>query len=281
MKVGAVLTCGPGRLENLTAVLSCLSGQGLASITVVHDGGEMSGPVGPVLHVKIPKHEPGAEQPRNVGVRVALEHDPDLTHVWFLDSDILVEPGCLERYREAGPEDRVLVGPYEWMPGGLRRPQPGLRNDPRWPMFLAQPATHVYYGDLSAGLACWGGNLIWPVADFQRVGGFWSELYHGRCEDGELGLRAVSMGIGISMVAGARGWHLWHPRNQELAMARNERDVPMLNARHPWVEGSGVFVIDEDGKAFAVQCPHCHTAIPTNQWWMHAAMYDHDQVISA
>jgi hypothetical protein len=124
-----------------------------------------------------------------------------------------------------------------------------------------------------------GGNLLWPVGEFQRVGGFWSELYHGRCEDGELGLRAVAMDVPISFCAEARGWHLWHPRNQAEAMRRNQRDVPMLNARHPWVQGSGIFVIDRDGKAFAVLCMTCSAEIMTNEWWAHSSSCGHTHTL--
>jgi hypothetical protein len=101
---------------------------------------------------------------------------------------------------------------------------------------------------LNVGLACFSGNLIWPLLDFKRIGGFWNELHHGRCEDGELGLRAVAQGIPISYASLARGWHLDHPTDVAEKMRRNARDVPMLNERHPWVAGHDVFVVEEDGR---------------------------------
>lgn len=128
----------------------------------------------------------------------------------------------------------------------------------------------VWENDISAGLSCFSGNLVWPVDEFIRVGGFWSEIHHGRCEDGELGLRAVSMGVPISFAPRARGWHLWHRINTSLAKARNKRDVPMLNERHPWVEGAQVFLVDRDGAAFDVLCPGCSNMIPTIGWWRHS-----------
>jgi hypothetical protein len=108
------------------------------------------------------------------------------------------------------------------------------------------------------------------VKEFYRVGGFWNELYHGRCEDGELGLRATAMGVPISFAPRARGWHLHHPVNTELIEARNTRDVPMLRVRHPWVEGNDIFVVDEDGKRFDVKCHHCGEVVNTNKWWEHS-----------
>jgi len=103
-----------------------------------------------------------------------------------------------------------------------------------------------------------------------RIGGFWNELHHGRCEDGELGLRAVAMGVAISFQSKARGWHVAHDTNNSLIQKRNDRDVPMINSRHPWVQGNGLFVVDEDGKRFNVRCPNCKESMNTLLWWEHA-----------
>ena len=283
MKVVVVIPVGPGRDENLAAVMNCLRVQTRRPdmVTIVfdghdaqpHEGHTLGGGNYPMFLFVAEKHEPGMEQPRNIGTRLSVEQDPGLTHVVFLDSDSLVEPTWLaelEAGLEQGPEDRILVGPYDWMGPGVRRPEPQLRNDPRWEMFRQHGPEHVYRGDLSAGLACFSGNLMWPIDEFARVGGFWSEIHHGRCEDGELGLRAVAMGVPISMCASARGWHMHHPVNTQLAILRNQRDVPMLNERHPWVEGAAVFMVDRDGKAFDVLCSKCQRSIPTNGWWQHA-----------
>lgn len=291
---GVVIPVGAGRAENLTAVLRCLDTQTRPPemVVVVRDG--YSDPSDQTFEHRIdtrfrivdaPKHEPGLEQPRNVGTRIAIANAPEeLTHVAFLDSDVMVGPDWLEVLEtglEQERQDRILVAPYEWLPPTLR-PDPmepkdpiwalarAVHNDPRHAMFGQSPPDRVYYGDLSAGLACFSGNLVWPIGEFARVGGFWSELHHGRCEDGELGLRAVSMGVGISLVAGARGFHLHHPRDDALAIERNLRDVPMLNERHPWVQGSAVFMVDRDGAAFDVLCSKCQQSVPTIGWWAHA-----------
>lgn len=295
MKVAVVIPVGPGRTENLAAVMGCLRAQKRPPdmVVIVFDGDEAlpqpgyvidGGNFRTLLHMA-DKFEPskGMEQPRNIGTRLAFEQRSDLTHVAFLDSDVVIEPGwleTLERGFEAAPEDRILVAPYDWLPRYLRpsvtsapstwQAVRAIRNDPRWEMFNAHGPGHVFRGDLSAGLACFSGNLVWPIGEFMRVGGFWSEIHHGRCEDGELGLRAVAMGVPISLVAGARGYHLHHAVNTQLAMARNSRDVPMLNDRHPWVEGAAVFMVDRDGKAFDVLCGKCQQSIPTIQWWAHA-----------
>ncbi len=284
MKVAVVIPVGPGRIENLCAVMECLRVQTRRPdlVMVIFDGRDAAPPeplqVGgnfPTYLYAASKHEPGLEQPRNIGTRLAIDADPELTHVAFLDSDILVESTWLaelEAGLEQGPELRILVGPYDWMAPGIRDPQPSLQNDPRWAMFRQHGPDHVYRNDLSAGLACFSGNLLWPIGEFMRVGGFWSEIHHGRCEDGELGLRAVAMDVPISMCAAARGWHMHHAVNTALAVQRNQRDVPMLNERHPWVEGAAVFMVDRDGKAFDVICSKCQKFVPTVEWWSHAPL---------
>lgn len=285
-----IIPCAPGRESNLELVLERLDALegGMPQVLVVVDGGadqimiERAGRGGRVDEVLMPKHEPGAEQPRNVGVRMARHLWPSVTHAWFLDSDILVEPDCLEQLVAAirlGPE-RIIVAPYDWGAEGVEwapRGDPDLvPMEARWPMFDASPPERVYTGDLSAGLACWGGNLVWPIDEFIRVGGFWNELYAGRCEDGELGLRAVAMGVPISFCAAARGFHRWHPSDYNQKAARNARDVPMIDARHPWLHDSNVLLTtDRDGAAFDALCSHCQQRIPTGQWWEHASSCGH------
>lgn len=287
MNTAVVIPVGPGRLENLLQVLGCLSEQTVKPdlVAVVADGPEAAFEVEgaynlPLAVLQATKHVPGEEQPRNIGVRLVRDLEAQsggarsFSHVWFLDSDVIVAPDCLEMYEQAmqmEPIDRILVGPYEWMPPGVREPMPDLKNDPRWVSFDAHEPFEMLRGDLSAGLACFSGNLIWPIAEFERVGGFWNELHHGRCEDGELGLRAVAMQVPISYVKGARGWHLYHDFDPELVKERDSRDVPMLNERHPWVEGEGLFVEDADGKRFSVRCPNCRCEFPSAQIWAHKA----------
>jgi len=283
VNTAVVIPVGPGRLENLLEVLQCIAAQTVKPkvVAVICDGEdaafEVDGPYPiPLAVLHAPKHQPGEEQPRNIGVRLVRDldgqHALGITHVWFLDTDVIVGPDCLEMFEDAmsaEPIDRILIGPYEWMGPGQRAPEPDLYNDPRWASFNGHEPFEMLTGDLSAGLACFSGNLVWPIGEFERVGGFWNELHHGRCEDGELGLRAVSMQVPISYVRAARGWHLYHDFDPEVIQARNARDVPMLNERHPWVQGEGVFVEDADGKRFSVKCPQCEKEFPSAEIWAH------------
>lgn len=273
-RVGVVIPVGVGRAENLVEVIGCLNRQTVLPEVVVLacDGPEAhlglepkEGFQLPMSIMHLPKHEPGMEQPRNAGVR-ELERF-DVTHVWFLDTDVIVGDDCLEALllsvgacQNHGEDAEIIVAPYDWLPPGVREPTPDLRNDPRWGSFERYPCYEVVREDLAAGLACFSGNLLWSIEAFKRVGGFWNELHHGRCEDGELGLRAVAMGTGVTFQGEARGWHLWHRINLTLTQQRNFRDVPMINERHPWKELPDgprleLFVVEEDGKRFNARCP--------------------------
>lgn len=290
---GLVIPVGAGRMENLLAVIRSISVQGAMvpdDGVIVLDGSEVSQEFsathelhellkGLPFHVTVldtPKHIPGAEQPRNIGVR-HLSLCTDCTHVWFLDSDVLA-PFALGEFAAAHALvdlDRILIGPYDWMPEGHREPMPDLLNDMRWPAFREAEPEYVSRGKLNDGLACFSGNLVWPIAEFIRIGGFWNELHHGRCEDGELGLHAVAEDVPISFAPRARGWHMGHPINHALIEQRNARDVPMLNARHPWMEGHGVFMVERDGRRFEQRCEHCGEVVNTLDWWQHVE--DHRQ----
>lgn len=289
MRIGTVIPVGPGRAENLMCALRTLAHQDSPpeAIVVVLDGPQATAECAPVaerlsevrsehLFIAAPKHEPGMEQPRNIGVRALRAEWPEIQHVHFWDSDLVAAPTLYDEIRAAyaqGPQDRILVCPYEWMPPGVAEPTPHIRNDPRWPSFDAYGPTEVRRGDLAAGLACFSGNLVWNVDEFQRIGGFWNEIGHGRAEDGELGLRAVAMDVGISFARNARAYHVWHEIDTERVLAMNARDVPMLNERHPWVERGAVFMVDRDGKAFDVRSPYTGEMVPTIAWWAHAALH--------
>jgi GT2 family glycosyltransferase len=320
-KTGCVIPVGEGREENLRRTLEAVASASVvpARVVLVFDGASV-GPYLPVIAavesslrltvIELEKHRPGMVQPRNVGVK-ELAATERIDYVWFLDTDCAPEPGCLMAFEwamlQAG--DRILVGRYDWLAEGAEEPQDGVElDDPRAASFAQFSALKVFRGDLSAGLACFSGNLVWPVLGFQRVGGFWSEIHHGRCEDGELGLRAVSMGLPISYCGIAVAHHHWHPRNVALAMERNERDVPMLNERHPWVESrcscghqktlhlsgaamgdhggackdcaceefeQAMFVVDRDGKRFDARCsiPGCDWSGNTAGIWAHEATH--------
>lgn len=297
MRIGCVITAAPGREENLTRtlahVLACAPGP--LHTVVILDGVSSARrwTEGIITYQEAAKHQPGMEQPRNVGVRVLREVCPDATHVWFLDSDLIFKPDILQAYHDAyaadpvreiiaperhersspGPMSRIMIGPYDWLPHGSVEMPTNLRQDIRWASFDEHGPETVLVNDLGTALGNFGGNLLWPIDKFEWVGGFWNELHHGRCEDGELGLRAAAAGVPMSLVRGARAWHVSHAVNMEWCMHANARDVPMLDARHPWVQGQGIIVTESDGARFDFNCPDCDLIMNSHDSWGHTAWH--------
>jgi hypothetical protein len=302
MSTGIVIPVGADRLDNLKMVLACVAKQTVKPrvVVVVCDGEDAHLPDDPeILHgvpgvpvaiLRAPKHEPGKEQPRNVGARLLGdlgrqdERFAGIKRVWFLDSDVMVVSKALELFELAAmqhPRDEqpVLLAPYDWLVPGVRTMFGEAKPDMRWASFEAHEPWEAVKGDLSMGLACFSGNAVWPLDEFERVGGFWNELHNGRCEDGELGLRAVAMGVPIAMVREARGFHLWHggdpaPTPEWTTWARgiNDIDVPKIKERHAWKElpgdGTEIFVVEEDGHRFNCRC-HCGWEGNTAEIWNH------------
>ena len=261
---GVVITTCAGREENLRRTVANLMELNTypEAIVVVYDGCPAQGfetPI-PVYGVEIPKHAPGQEQPRNVGFQRLRLIAPECNYVWFLDSDLIFEPSILTEFYiglEHAEEDRILIGPYDWLAPGVVERHGQSAPDPRWVSFNQFGPEQVFRHDLSVGLACFGGNLVYPVAMFEAVGGFHRDLHHGRCEDGELGMRATQMGLPTSFVKNARGWHVWHSRVPGHAEKANLRDVPLLNAWHEWAHEKGLVMTDQDGARFNWRCPEC------------------------
>jgi GT2 family glycosyltransferase len=281
--LGVVIPVGKGRDENVRDCLTyLLRNHAVQAVMLVLDGEDVPTPQVPPTDLPVYvlptiKHRPGMEQPRNLGVRHLVHKHPDITHVWFLDSDILVLPDCADHYAftafSENALDAVLIGPYDWMPAGRREPMPDLETDWRWAMFR-EKALRRNVADLGVALGNFSGNLVWPVEAFMRVGGFHPQLHHGRCEDGELGLRAAAAQVPMVLVPGARGWHMAHDVNHQLVMDRNARDVPLLNQWHPWVEGMGLIVTHEDGARFDFVC-ECGEQMNTLLMWEHFATRHH------
>jgi GT2 family glycosyltransferase len=275
---GVVIPATQNRVENLKEVAEYLNKQTVLpdEVVIVCDGWDSYFDFQELFNVscksiRVKKYIPDGfhDQPRNIGVKYLSK---DIDYVWFLDSDCIPSSNVLEAYKNALEKskiDRILIGPYEWLPPGKRHIDPTLHNDPRTQIFRDFGPEYIAVRELNFALACFSGNLVWPVKEFKRVGGFWNEIHAGRCEDGELGLRASSMGVPMSVVPDARAWHLYHEINMNWIQSANSRDVPKLNARHPWVQEKGIIVADKDGKRFDIICPRCNEQINTNEIWGH------------
>jgi len=291
MKVAVVIPCGENRLENLVECVRHLSNQTrqIDNLVIVCDGfashkaidsliianlwlsNHNESSVNKIKIIESPKHVGGSGtlQPKNYGAAFVTNNYPDIDYLWFVDSDIIVEETTLESYQAANQldENRILIGPYEWLPSGVRKLSPEIKNDPRWGMFEEYGSSYTSVGEIHYALANFGGNIMYPVKEFTRVGGFWDELSAGRAEDGEMGLRCASMGIPMAVVPDARGYHLDHPVNHQWKIDTNAVEVPMINERHPWVQDEGIIVVDKDGKRFDWVNPETGKSVNTLEIW--------------
>lgn len=282
-RCGVVIPVGPGdfRMRNLNLVLETLDKQTFKpiDIAIVFDGWLPGSKYTTMrnhhpLYIYTDKHEPGREQPRNMGVRYLPD---ECNYVWFLDSDCLVLPNTLHEFAKAAnirEEQRILIGPYEWMEeGSTKVTDKVVTHDPRRALFEDSRPDTVYVENLGVALANFSGNLVWPVNAFKKVGGFWDDLYTGRCEDGELGIRAASMSVPMSLVKSAKAFHMGPQggHGDPQILEKNARDVPMINERHPYVEDKGLIIADEDGKRFNYLCKVCGEELNTIELWDHKA----------
>lgn len=271
--VGVVITTCAGREENLRRTLRCLAAldDEPAGVTVVFDGCDAP-PDFPdwATAVRVEKHEPHLEQPRNTGFR-ALRSTTRMTHCWFLDSDMVFGHRLLGELQRAVAEfpDCVVLGPYDWLPPGEALPDPELRNDPRWPAFERWDGVEKRYSP-EAALACFGGNVVWPVTQFEALGGYDAALHHGRCEDGDLGARAAGAGVPIVFRRDARAWHVHHPVDLDQVYERNARDVPVILQRLDWAAlRHGLRLVPEEGARLDWECPDCRRQMNCHLMWGH------------
>lgn len=281
---GVVIPCAESRIENVKMCINNIFDLDLKpkAIVVVCDGFDPKNVKeefieNDILHfVYNEKHIPSTttEQPKNRGVRfidsiLNQELKDKINYIWFLDSDIIVDKNCLSEYDKAlkYEENRILIGPYEWLPYGVRQIEHNLMNDPRWPMFQKYDYTYTADSEIEFALANFGGNIIYPLEEFKRVGGFWNELSAGRVEDGEMGLRCASMGVPMTVVPKARGWHLDHPVNMQWKLETNAKEVPKINERHHWVEEKGIIMVEKDGKRFDWVDPKTGNQVNTLEIW--------------
>jgi N-acetylglucosaminyl-diphospho-decaprenol L-rhamnosyltransferase len=275
---GVVIPTVEGRDKNLELVLTALDNQSVKpkQVVVVCDGWEPENnyPAPNLIYIPIEKYQPsqGMDQPRNVGAK-ALD---GCNYVWFLDQDCLPAENCLENYRAAWKKHpdiyRILIGPYEWMAPEVRQTQPGLKNDPRWEMFNDHDPDIVKVNDLGFALGNFSGNLVWPLEQFKQIGGYWNEIHAGRVEDGELGLRAASLGVPMSVVRDARAYHMWHEENRPAKEEKNQRDLLLLWDRHGRVEETGLKIVNEDGKRLNYVCEDCGEEFNTLLYWEHKCL---------
>jgi glycosyltransferase involved in cell wall biosynthesis len=287
-KPSIVIPCGENRLDNLKLVIKSILEQEFKplEVIVVCDGFDkkkaqlaIDNPDPwfgtSIFCIEIPKHQPSYAsdsdtiQPKNAGAWYLDEIESRSNCILFLDSDIILGPETMLAYKEAWDykNNRIMIGPYDWLGEGVRKFTPEFHNEIRHSFFEDYDYTYTSVGEINFAMANFGGNIVYPRNDFRSIGGFWDDLSAGRVEDGEMGLRCASVGIPMCAVPKARAQHLEHPVNHQWKIDTNAIEVPMLDERHPWVHNHGVFVADNDGKRFEWIDPDTGIAHNTNEIW--------------
>lgn len=189
------------------------------------------------------------QRTRNIGAAQS-----QYNHVWFVDSDVVLNPHALHhqgRIREKFP-DIVVVGMYhfsdkgELVPSQVREsydhvmalvpneksggpPLPGLDNriDGFHEEIVAENIITEY-----DGLGFWGGNCCWPAALFWIIGAYDERMPSGQGEDAELGQRMRKAAVPVMQFAPVYGVHMWHERNVALSQALVNESIAYIDLKH-------------------------------------------------
>ncbi len=216
------------REANLRRVLSALTFQTDDDFEViVADDGSTDGTAAMVREMaeRLPlkycwnRHE-GARSAlaRSLGTKL---RDKKATHVWFLDSDIVIPKDAVAQAKKiiAKHPDAVLSGRYDWLNKYVWPYECGADY---WEMFSAllfepdhrtvsfdNETVHTHYGCVILG-----GNVVCPVR-WLRERAF-DETIIGGGQDGEFSYYLQSLGAPLVFSDTIRGLHMWHPLNRLL-----------------------------------------------------------------
>lgn len=262
-----VIPVSPGHEENLKQTLRSVNRQSLrpAAVVVVAHRYGLAGQEAIKADMRdllaVPwtlavAHDDQA--PRTVGANVVARdlRQYGVGRVAFLDADIDVQHAWLATLNswmgKSGAD--VIAGPYDFMAPGETRFDAPSRNDTRWPLFTLSRTMYdsspdgslpLWAGDITRGLALYGGNLLWDLDRFLDLGGF---LPLVRGEDGELGIRAARRGVKMGFAWDARGWHQWHRVDLNKIYELNRHDIPKIWGIHgDYLRQHGVSMVQGDG----------------------------------
>lgn len=171
-------------------------------------------------------HTWNASVPRNLAALIA---DPDTTHFYFVDSDVILPNTALKNIVDDLTQDpnRVIIGPYDfYRQGNETIAVPDVRNK----TFEDKP-TDQTYNSISDGLACFGGNIVIPKDIFWSVKGFSVDTHIG-LEDGDMGLKLWKKGIRFSYDERLRGLHQWHETPKDRFPEDMAQHINKLNQKH-------------------------------------------------
>ncbi len=174
----------------------------------------------------------------NVGVGRALARGA--RWVLLTTQDTVLEPATLAAFQQVAPQlgEAVLAGPVVYdrdsgslLSAGERASLWYLAWPRRW-AFAQVPDTAVPYYAVSGLLGC---TLFFSAAAWQRLGGFWEDLF-AYYEEVDLAMRARRHGIRTVVVPAARVYHGgWRGFRRGLTAVSAElkaRNVHLLFRRH-------------------------------------------------
>jgi len=213
------------RVANLRRVLSSLIFQTDRDFEViVSDDGSTDGTAAMVrqqaerLPIKYFWHKHQGYRLAMVRNRGAALRDKKTTHVWFLDSDVVLPKDAVAQAKNiyAKHPDVVLAGKYDWM---HEHPWPVECGPNYWEEFSKLPfrpdhrkqafdneTIHTFY---EGGVI--GANILCPVKWLLKRG--FDENIIGGGEDGEFSYHLQEQGAPVIFSSATRGLHMWHPRD--------------------------------------------------------------------
>jgi len=186
---------------------------------------------------------------RNRGVRLL---DPDTTHIWFLDSDVVLNPNAVSHAVEhiVSASHVVIIGKYIWLPP-MKVSVDDVRY--RWDDFVAcrlplqkvdyvqdimnrDPRKETIWDCLQIrseirGISL-GGNLIVPMTWFQRTGGF-DEKIEGQGQDCEFGYNLQAAGAQRIACAEIVGYHVAHYRDRKFLQDSVKETIVYIHEKYP------------------------------------------------
>ncbi len=253
------------RAENLRLVLHGLLRQTDPFFTVVvADDGSTDSPKAVIdeyaslLDIKYCRQEHKGyrvSRVRNLGVSHVR---PQTTHVWFIDSDVVLNPHAVEEARLLLIQHPgiVIAGRYDWMPPMRILP---VDLEERWGAFVAGELPplagqddkftggHAVVGhhrhfdirktaqwDTGKILLCTGatlsGNLIVPRTAFSAVGGF-DENIEGQGQDCDFGKMLRRAEVQMMYSSTIIGYHLYHYRDLKFCATSVKKTIAYMKEK--------------------------------------------------